>query len=55
MLFQQNKKVYCSQIDSEICLFHPDSAEYLALNYTASFLWVLLEKKVDLDYIYKKV
>ena len=48
MLFQQNKDIYSSEIDSEVCLFNPKTAEYLSLNETASFLWELLEKKVNL-------
>ena len=38
-----------------MCLFNPKTAEYLSLNETASFLWELLEKKVNLEYLFKKV
>ena len=55
MLLQQNKDIYASEIDSEICLFNPSTAEYLALNDTASFIWELLENKVKLEYLYKKI
>ena len=38
-----------AELDGEVCLFQPETAEYLNLNSTGSAIWNLLETPADLD------
>lgn len=49
MLLSRNPDVCAAELDGEVCLFHPDSAQYLNLNATASAIWNLLEDPTDRD------
>ena len=55
MKYQQNKVILSTLLDEEICIFNPKNAEYLTLNETASFIWKLLENKVNLNFVFKQV
>jgi len=48
MRYQRHPDVCAAELDGEICLFHPQSARYLALNTTGSAIWQLLEQPMDL-------
>ena len=41
-MFRHNPAICAAELDGEICLFHPATAEYLNLNATASAIWRLL-------------
>jgi hypothetical protein len=43
MTLSRNPAICAAELDGEICLFHPDTAEYLNLNATASAVWTLLD------------
>jgi hypothetical protein len=45
MLLSRNPDIYAAELDGEVCLFNPESAEYLNLNATASCIWSLLENQ----------
>ena len=45
MLLSRNPDIYAADLDGEVCLFNPESAEYLNLNATASCIWSLLENQ----------
>ena len=45
----RNPDVCAAELDGEVCLFNPESAEYLNLNPTGSWIWNLLESPIDLD------
>lgn len=47
MIFSRNPAICAAKLDGEICLFHPETAEYLALNPTGSAIWSLLEAPQD--------
>ena len=49
MHLSRNPDICAAELDGEVCLFNPESAEYLNLNATASFIWNLLEVPIDLD------
>ena len=42
MLIERVEKVYGSELDDQICLFHSESARYYILNSTGSMIWDLL-------------
>jgi len=48
MPYQRHPDVCAAELDGEICLFHPHTARYLALNSTGSAIWHLLEQPMDL-------
>ena len=48
MPYQRHPDVCAAELDGEICLFHPHTARYLALNATGSAIWQLLERPMDL-------
>ena len=43
MTLSRNPAICAAELDGEICLFHPDNAEYLNLNATGSAVWTLLD------------
>ncbi len=43
MILSQNPDICAAELDGEMCLFNPESAEYLNLNATGSLIWNLLE------------
>ncbi len=43
----RNPEICAAELDGEICLFHPESAQYLNLNATGSAIWTLLEHPTD--------
>ncbi len=49
MLLRRHPDVCAAELDGEICLFHPQNAEYLNLNATGSTIWNLLDVPTDLD------
>ncbi len=48
MLFR-HPEVCAAELDGEVCLFHPATAQYLNLNATASAIWRLLEQPLSRD------
>jgi hypothetical protein len=51
MAYQQNPYICAAELDGEVCLFHPDTAEYLTLNGTGSAIWNLLEQPANVEQI----
>lgn len=49
MLILRNPEICAAELDGEICLFHPENAQYLNLNATGSAIWMLLEAPTDRD------
>jgi len=49
MILSRNPDICAAELDGEVCLFNPESAEYLNLNTTGSWIWNLLEAPIDLD------
>ena len=47
MLILSNPEICAAELDGEICLFHPENAQYLNLNATGSAIWNLLEDSTD--------
>jgi hypothetical protein len=47
MTLSRNPAICAAELDGEICLFHPDNAEYLNLNATGSAVWTLLDAPMD--------
>lgn len=47
MLILRNPEICAAELDGEVCLFHPQTAEYLNLNATGSAIWNLLEAPID--------
>ena len=47
MTLSRNPAICAAELDGEICLFHPDNAEYLNLNATGSAVWSLLDAPMD--------
>lgn len=47
MTLSRNPTICAADLDGEICLFHPDNAEYLNLNATGSAVWTLLEAPLN--------
>jgi len=43
-LLSRHPEVCAAELDGEVCLFHPETAQYLNLNPTASAIWRLLEQ-----------
>ena len=43
----RNPEICAAELDGEICLFHPENAQYLNLNATGSAIWTLLEHPTD--------
>lgn len=49
MLILRNPEICAAELDGEICLFHPENAQYLNLNATGSAIWTVLEAPTDRD------
>lgn len=49
VLLSRNPDVCAAELDGEVCLFHPETAQYLNLNATGSAIWHLLENPADQD------
>lgn len=47
MPLSRNSDVCAAELDGEVCLFHPENAQYLNLNATASAIWSLLEQPTE--------
>ena len=47
MTLSRNPDICAAELDGEICLFHPDNAQYLNLNATGSAVWTLLDAPMD--------
>lgn len=43
-MFSHHPEVCAAELDGELCLFHPVTAQYLNLNATGSAIWRLLEQ-----------
>jgi hypothetical protein len=48
-LLSRHPEVCAAELDGEVCLFHPATAQYLNLNATASAIWRLLEHPLSRD------
>jgi len=48
-LLSRHPEVCAAELDGDVCLFHPDTAQYLNLNPTASAIWRLLEQPLSRD------
>lgn len=48
VLLSRNPDICAAELDGEVCLFNPESAEYLNLNATGSCIWNLLAQPVPL-------
>lgn len=48
-LLSRHPEVCAAELDGEVCLFHPETAQYLNLNATASAIWRLLEQPLSRD------
>jgi Coenzyme PQQ synthesis protein D (PqqD) len=51
VLFQRNPAICAAELDGEICLFHPESAQYMNLNATGSAIWSLLDAPQDRNWL----
>ncbi len=49
VILSRNPDICAAELDGEVCLFNPESAEYLNLNATGSCIWTLLETPSVLD------
>jgi hypothetical protein len=49
VLLSRNPDLCAAELDGEMCLFNPESAEYLNLNATGSSIWTLLENPSALE------
>jgi hypothetical protein len=49
VLILRNPEICAAELDGEICLFHPENAQYLNLNATGSAIWTVLEVPTDRD------
>lgn len=47
MLLSRNPAICAAELDGDVCLFHPDTAQYLNLNTTGSAIWNLLEQPMN--------
>ncbi len=47
VLLFRHPEVCAAELDGEVCLFHPTTAQYLNLNATASAIWRLLEQPLS--------
>ena len=47
VLLFRHPEVCAAELDGEVCLFHPETAQYLNLNATASAIWRLLEQPLS--------
>ncbi len=45
MNYLKNKEIAYSELDGEICIFHPETGEYYNLNKTGTFIWNLIEER----------
>ena len=45
----RHPEVCAAELDGEVCLFQPETAQYLNLNPTASAIWRLLENPLSRD------
>ncbi len=51
MFFQRNPAICAAELDGEICLFHPESAQYINLNTTGSAIWTLLDAPQERNWL----
>jgi hypothetical protein len=51
MRYAQNPEICAAELDGEVCLFNPATADYLNLNGSASAIWNLLAQPVGEDAI----
>ena len=50
-MYQKSKSVLSTELDGEICLFHVETANYLNLNSTASFIWKQINEAFSINYV----
>ena len=50
-----NEDIYSTELDEEVCIFHATKGEYFNLNSTATFIWKLIEEKLEYQDILKKL
>ena len=50
-----NKDFPAAELDGDICLFDDKSGEYLNLNFTASYIWKLIETPMQFNTIVKRL
>lgn len=53
--YRQHPDICAAELDGEVCLFHPSSAEYLNLNDTASSIWNLLDQSRSLEMLVEQL
>ncbi len=51
MKFIQNKEVFATDLDNEVCIFNPENGEYINLNTTATEIWNIIEESKNIDSI----
>jgi hypothetical protein len=51
VMFYRNPAICSAELDGEICLFHPESAQYINLNATGSAIWTLLDAPQGRDWL----
>lgn len=49
VLLSRNPDICAAELDGEVCLFNPESSDYLNLNVSGSFIWTLLDTPSDLE------
>ena len=55
MIYKKNPAITAAELDSEICTFNPESAEYFSLNTTASDIWYFLDEPCSLEKLIEKL
>ena len=55
VLLQRNPAICAAELDGEVCLFHPDNAEYLNLNATGSAIWNLLDTPLNAEQLLERL
>ncbi len=50
-MYQKSKSVLSTELDGEICLFHTETAKYLNLNSTGSFIWKQIDETFSISYL----
>jgi hypothetical protein len=55
MRYVQNPAICAAELDGEVCLFNPATADYLNLNGSASAIWNLLAQPAGEDAIVRSL
>jgi hypothetical protein len=49
MFLSRSSEICAAELDGEVCLFNPETAQYLNLNGTGSSIWNLLAVPMDVE------